>query len=123
MTVANDTVVYYDPYDVDITADPYPTYARLRDEAPLYYNERYDFWALSRHVDVEKALSNWETFSNPRSDILELVKSGIRHAQGRDDVRGPADPHHAARADVAGLHAAADGRDRGPDPAVLRQLP
>ena len=42
-----DTVVYYDPYDVGITADPYPTYARLREEAPIYYNDRYDFWALS----------------------------------------------------------------------------
>jgi cytochrome P450 len=79
MTIApdapHDTGVYYDPYDVNITADPYPTFARLRDEAPLYYNERYDFWALSRHADVEQALSDWETFSNSRSDILELVKS------------------------------------------------
>ena len=118
-----DTEVYYDPYDVDIAADPYPTYARLRDEAPIYYNERYDFWAISRHADVEKALANWETFSNTRSDILELVKSEVRHAQGRDDVRGPARAHHAARADVTGVHPAADGGDRGPDPAVLRQLP
>lgn len=66
---------YYDPYDVSIAADPYPTYARLRDEAPLYYNERYNFWALSRHADVEKALADWETFSNSRSDILELIQS------------------------------------------------
>ncbi|EHI11081.1 cytochrome P450 [Mycolicibacterium thermoresistibile] len=70
-----ETDVYYDPYDVDIVADPYPVYARLRDEAPIYYNERYDFWALSRYADVEKALLNWETFSNSRSDILELVQS------------------------------------------------
>ncbi|KZS70120.1 cytochrome P450 [Mycobacterium pseudokansasii] len=69
------TGLYYDPYDVSIAADPYPTYARLRDEAPLYYNERYNFWALSRHSDVEKALSDWETFSNSRSDILELIQS------------------------------------------------
>lgn len=67
--------VYYDPYDVGIVHDPYPTYAVLRDEAPLYYNEKYRFWALSRHADVEQALSNWETFSNSRSDILELVQS------------------------------------------------
>lgn len=79
---AGAATVYYDPYDVAITADPYPTYARLRDEAPLYYNERYDFWALSRHADVEKALSNWETFSNSRSDILELVKSDFDMPQG-----------------------------------------
>ncbi|MBX7435306.1 cytochrome P450 [Mycobacterium sp. Y57] len=74
--------VYYDPYDVDITADPYPTYAQLRDHAPLYHNERYDFWALSRHSDVEKALLNWQTFSNSRSDILELIKSGFDMPKG-----------------------------------------
>ncbi len=77
-----DSSVYYDPYDVEITADPYPTYARLREEAPIYYNERYDFWALSRHADVEKALSNWETFSNQRSDILELMKSDFDMPKG-----------------------------------------
>lgn len=76
------TSVYYDPYDVGITADPYPVYARLRDEVPLYYNERYDFWALSRYTDVEKALLNWETFSNQRSDILELVKSDFDMPKG-----------------------------------------
>jgi cytochrome P450 len=75
MTTTNDTEVYYDPYDVNITANPYPIYARLRDEAPLYYNERYNFWAISRHADVEKALADWETFSNSRSDILELIQS------------------------------------------------
>lgn len=75
MTVTNDTDVYYDPYDVGINANPYPTYARLREEAPIYHNERYDFWALSRHSDVERALANWEAFSNKRSDILELIQS------------------------------------------------
>ena len=123
MTITNDTDVYYDPYDVDIAADPYPTYARLRDEAPIYYNERYDFWALSRHSDVEQALANWETFSNSRSDILELDQVRIRHAQRRDDVRGSARAHDAARADVPGVHPAPDGRDRRPDPAVLHRLP
>lgn len=73
MKVSSD--LYYDPYDVAIVHDPYPVYARLREEAPLYHNERYDFWALSRHADVEKALLEWQTFSNRRSDILELVKS------------------------------------------------
>jgi cytochrome P450 len=75
MVIASDTDVYYDPYDASITANPYPVYARLREEAPIYYNERYTFWALSRHADVEKALLNWETFSSSRGDILELVQS------------------------------------------------
>ncbi len=82
MSIANDTGVYFDPYDVEINADPYPAYRRLREEAPLYYNERYDFWALSRHEDVEKALANWQTFSNTRSDILEVIKAGVELPSG-----------------------------------------
>jgi cytochrome P450 len=77
MSIATGTDPYFDPYDVAINADPYPTYARLREEAPAYYNDRYDFWALSRHTDVEKALVNWQAFSNTRSDILDIIKAGI----------------------------------------------
>ena len=69
--------VYFDPYDVAINADPYPTYARLREEAPIYHNDRYDFWALSRHEDVQKALVNWQVFTSTRSDILDIMKADI----------------------------------------------
>ena len=82
MTASTHSDVNYDPYDVDINADPYPTYARLREEAPAYYNERYDFWALSRHADVEKALVDWQTFSNTRSDILEIIKADMTLPSG-----------------------------------------
>jgi cytochrome P450 len=74
--------VYFDPYDVDINADPYPTYARLREEAPIYYNDRYDFWTLSRHEDVQKGLANWQVFSSTRSDILDIMKAGIELPPG-----------------------------------------
>jgi cytochrome P450 len=67
--------LYYDPYDVEIDADPYPTYRRLRDEAPLYYNEKYDFWGLSRFADVEAALRNAKQLSSAKGDILEVVKA------------------------------------------------
>jgi cytochrome P450 len=82
MTITDDAVVYYDPYDLDIAANPWPTYARLREEAPIYHNERYRFWAISRHTDVEKAIANWEAFSNSRSDILELVNSEFDMPKG-----------------------------------------
>ncbi len=42
----------FDPYDYAFHEDPYPTYRRLREEAPLYYNPDLNFWALSRHADV-----------------------------------------------------------------------
>lgn len=67
--------LYYDPYHVGIDADPYPVYKRLRDEAPVYYNEKFDFWALSRFADVEAALKDVENLSNAKGDILEVVKA------------------------------------------------
>jgi cytochrome P450 len=74
--------VYFDPYDVEINADPYPSYARLREEAPLYHNERHGFWALSRHEDVQSALLNWQIFSSTRSDILDIIKAGVELPAG-----------------------------------------
>jgi cytochrome P450 len=69
--------VCYDPYDVDIYADPYPVFRRLREEAPLYYNERYDFYAVSRFADVERGLADRETYISGRGGILELIKANI----------------------------------------------
>jgi cytochrome P450 len=69
--------VYFDPYDVEINTDPYPVFARLRDESPLYYNEQYDFYALSRFADVNQALVDHETFSSARGAIIELIKANI----------------------------------------------
>jgi cytochrome P450 len=74
--------VYFDPYDVEINADPYPTYERLRDEAPIYHNERYDFWALSRHEDVQRALANWQVFSSSHGDLLDIMRAGIEMPKG-----------------------------------------
>jgi cytochrome P450 len=74
--------VYFDPYDVEINADPYPSYARLREEAPLYYNERHGFWALSRHEDVQSALLNWQSFTSTHSDILDIIKAGVELPPG-----------------------------------------
>ena len=74
--------VSYDPYDFEIDADPYPVWKRMRDEAPLYYNEQHDFYALSRFEDVEPGLIDWETFSSGRSDILEIIKANVELPPG-----------------------------------------
>ncbi len=66
--------LYYDPWDFDIDLDPYPTYRRLRDECPVYYNERHGFWGLSRYADVDGgALKDTARLSSARGDILEVV--------------------------------------------------
>ena len=56
--------VRYDPFAELGIEDPYPLYARLRDEAPAYHNSDRDFWALSRFEDVQAAARDWETFSS-----------------------------------------------------------
>ncbi|MFN6549954.1 cytochrome P450 [Mycolicibacterium septicum] len=72
----------YDPYNVEITRDPYPTYRRLRDEAPLYYNATHDFFAVSRYDDVERALIDRDTFISGRGNVLEFIKSGVEMPPG-----------------------------------------
>ncbi len=74
--------VYFDPYNVELNANPYPAFARLREEAPLYYNEQFDFYALSRFADVNKALIDHETFSSARGAIIELIKANIEIPSG-----------------------------------------
>lgn len=74
--------VYWDPYRPDFWQDPYPTFRRLREEAPLYYNEQYDFYALSRFSDVERGLTDKELFSSSRGDILEYIKANAPVPKG-----------------------------------------
>ena len=47
-----DDALYWDPYDSRFAADPWPLFNRMREEAPLYYNEAHDFYAVSRYADV-----------------------------------------------------------------------
>jgi cytochrome P450 len=76
------TDLRYDPYDRVIDADPYPVYRRLRDEAPLYYNEEHDFFAVSRFDDVQRALVDRETYSSARGSVLEFIKANIEMPPG-----------------------------------------
>ena len=120
MTISTESDVYYDPYDVDINADPFPTFRRLREEAPLYYNEAYDFYALSRFDDVERGFVDHGTFSSAHGGVLEAIKAGFRAAEGRLHHGGPAHAHRAPRRALAGLHPEEDERARAADPRVLR---
>jgi cytochrome P450 len=73
--MADGSDAYYDPYDFEIDADPYPVWKRLRDEQPLYRNDRYEFFAVSRFDDVEAATKDWKTFISGRGTLLELIKA------------------------------------------------
>lgn len=82
MTSATAPDLYYDPFDFTIDDDPYPVWKRLRDDSPLYYNEKYDFFALSRFHDVEDALKDWKTYSSAKGTLLELIKADIELPPG-----------------------------------------
>jgi cytochrome P450 len=82
VSISSESDLYYDPYDFEIDTDPYPVWKRLRDEEPLYYNERYDFFALSRFDDVERGLVEWETYQSGRGSILELIRSDFEIPPG-----------------------------------------
>jgi cytochrome P450 len=74
--------VYYDPYDFDIDSNPYPYWRQLRDAAPLYHNEKYGFYALSRWDDVQRELHNWETFRSGKGTILDFLVNNIEVPPG-----------------------------------------
>ena len=82
VTIQSASDVYYDPYDVDIDADPYPVFRRLREEAPLYYNEPHDFYAVSRFADVERGYLDPKTFISGRGGIIELIRANIEMPSG-----------------------------------------
>jgi cytochrome P450 len=65
--------VYWDPFDTEIDTDPYDTWRRLRDDDPVYRNDKYGFYALSRYDDVEAAHRDPATFSSRHGTVLELM--------------------------------------------------
>jgi cytochrome P450 len=67
------TDLYWDPFSPELRDDPYPLWKRLRDEAPLYYNDRHDFWVLSRFHDIERAHKDVDTFSSSHGTTLESM--------------------------------------------------
>jgi cytochrome P450 len=82
VTTSTTDAAYYDPYDRGIHADPYPSFRRLREEAPLYYNEQYDFYALSRFDDIDKGLIDHGTYSSAKGGILEIIKANVEMPSG-----------------------------------------
>ena len=79
--------VHYSPYDHAVQEDPYPVYAVLRNEAPVYRNGQLGFWALSRHADVTAAFRDHEVFSGGSPGPGEPPgHSGNSHSAGGRDA-------------------------------------
>ncbi|WP_253870146.1 cytochrome P450 [Mycobacterium sp. 1164966.3] len=65
----------FDPFSTEFFNGAYDTYRRLRDESPIYYNAKWDFWALTRYDDVTPATKDHETFSSAKGATLDMVKA------------------------------------------------
>jgi cytochrome P450 len=74
--------IYYDPFDIEIDRDPHPLWRRMREEAPLYHNEKYGFYALSRYDEVERGLVDWETYRSGKGSTLEIILAKMEIAPG-----------------------------------------
>ena len=74
--------LYWDPYDARFAADPWPLFNRMREEAPLYYNEPHDFYAVSRYADVERVLTDTDTTMDVEVDAVAEVLAVDGKQQG-----------------------------------------
>jgi cytochrome P450 len=82
LTLTDAVDLYYDPFDFEIDDNPYPAWKRLREEEPLYYNEKHDFYALSRYDDVSRELPNFQTYRSGRGTTMDIIKSGLEVPPG-----------------------------------------
>ncbi|MGK8506025.1 cytochrome P450 [Nocardia asiatica] len=92
MTAAVEPLMF-DPYDYGFHEDPYPTYRRLREEAPLYHNPDLGFWALSRHADVTGAFRDSVGLSSANGVSLDPAAWGP-HAHRVMSFLAMDDPRH-----------------------------
>ena len=73
MTLTTSDDIYWDPYDHVVDANAQEIWKRMRDEAPLYYNEKFDFYALTRFDDVLAVMLDTETYSSRHATTLEIM--------------------------------------------------
>ena len=94
MITATPAPLVFSPYDYEVHEDPYPFYARLRAEAPVYHNAELDFWALSKYDDVREAFRAPEIFSSAMGVSLDPAAYGP-HAYKTMSFLAMDDPRHA----------------------------
>ncbi len=77
MSVETVSPIYYDPFDVEVDRTVHDVWKRMREEQPVYWNERYGFYALSRFQDVWDAYHETATFSSTHGVQLETLDAPI----------------------------------------------
>jgi cytochrome P450 len=80
--VAQTSPVHWDPYNTAYFANPYPVFRRLREEAPVYHNEEFGFYAVSHYDDCVSVLGDRDRFISSKGGVLEFMKSGMAAPSG-----------------------------------------
>jgi len=114
--------VEFDPLSADFFDDPYDTYRWLRDEAPVYHNDRYGFWALSRHADVHAAFRDTVRFSNLNGVSLDPAASNPAATATMSFLAMDPPRHTRMRAIVSRERRKNDRRWGKPDSRVFRNV-
>ncbi len=112
------SAIYWDPFDEVIDESPHAIWRRMRDEMPLYRNDTFDFWALSRHADVHAAHVDPQTYLSGYGTVLELMGTDKKHTAGQLRWVLPTADGVVALGEVARALSAAD---LGVDDLGLRQ--
>ncbi|HEY0606661.1 MAG TPA: cytochrome P450 [Herpetosiphonaceae bacterium] len=89
---------HFDPLEPGQHANPYPTYAELRRESPVFYSPKYDMWVVTRYADVAAALKQHDIFSSVGSlqtnpdvppAVAAVLATGLESAQLMVEVDPP----------------------------------
>jgi len=75
----------FDPYAPENDADPFPAYARLREEFPAFWCEEAGMWVLSRYDDILTALQDWRTFSSSKGNLVDELPGRAGATLGSTD--------------------------------------
>jgi cytochrome P450 len=86
--------VVFDPFSEEFFNNPFEIYRRMREDAPLYYDEKEDFYALTRHEDVAAAFKDFETYSSARGCDLAMVRRGVAPEQKSIIFMDPPEHRH-----------------------------
>jgi hypothetical protein len=86
--------VVFDPYSEEFFNNPFEIYRRMREDAPLYYDEKEDFYALTRHEDVAAGFKDFQTYSSARGCDLGMVRRGVSPEQKSIIFMDPPEHRH-----------------------------
>jgi cytochrome P450 len=75
----------FDPYSSEVDANPFPFYKTLRDEYPCFWSNEANMWVLSRYADISAALSNWQTYSSAKGNLMDELPNRAGSTLGTTD--------------------------------------